>query len=160
MQHLSQYTLHDNNTWNKLNPWSDYEQSLDILDPYTLEALLLEMGSNYPESQQTTATVKHQAIAAMKQKLETAIEIIDQIAPVVEIYLAEENTPQDDDPSLYMMDEYGFASMHIKLFPYSSDGNALVSYRGYLEMVVDDRAMPKIPLWRDLPDYFVKGELV
>lgn len=160
MQHLSQYTLHDNNTWNKLNPWSDYEQSLDILDPYTLEALLLEMGSNYPTHQQSVATVKRQAMLEMKNKLEVAIEIIDQIAPVVEIYLAEENTPQDDDPSLYMTDEYGIASMHIKKFPYSSDGNALVSYRGYLQMVEDNRAMPKIPLWRDLPDYFIKGEMV
>jgi hypothetical protein len=160
MQHLNRFTLHDNNVWNKLNPWSDYEQSLDILDSYSLEALLLEMNSNYPESQQTAATVKRQAIAEMKSKLETAIEIIDQLASVVEIYLAEENTPQDDDPSLYMVDEYGFASMHIKKFPYSSDGNALVSYRGYLKMVEDDRTMPEIPLWRDLPDYFVKGEIV
>ena len=160
MQHLSQYTLHNNNVWNKLNPWSDYGQSLDILDPYTLESLLLEMGSNYPENKQSATTVKRQGLEAMKQKPDTAIEIIDQIAPVVEIYLAEENTPYDDNPDLYMTDEYGYASMRIKKFPYSADGNALVSYRGYLRMVEDEQAMPNIPLWRDLPDYFVKGEIV
>ena len=107
----------------------------------------------------TILTIKRQAITAMKNKLEVAIEIINQLAPVLEVYLAEENTSFEDDPSLYCKDQYGIYSMHLKRLPVTN-GSLVMSYQSYVSHMDSLNPNTKIPLWSDLPDYWVNGSYV
>jgi hypothetical protein len=150
-----------NNIWNKLNPWSACDQDMAILDPYTMAQLLLEMECNTQDHSQFN--IKRQAISEMKLKLETAIEIIDQLAPVLEIYLleiylAEQVSPYDETPNLYMTDYYGVQSMHIKCLPCAGgSGFVTVSYQSYVSYMDSLNPDTKIPTWASLQDYFVNG---
>ena len=145
-----------NNVWNRINPWSACEQDLVILDPYNVGMLLLEMQCNTPDH--SVANIKKQAVIEMKTKLQTAIEILNQNATAFSIYLFEENHSQDEYPDLYMEDDHGILSTHIKKLPYGGGGNILVSYRGYLREIGDSET--KVPSWDSLADYFVNGEIV
>lgn len=60
--------------WNNINLSSPYERQQDILDGYDCETLLLEVSCNLKEINRET--VKAQALASIKAKYNTAIEIL------------------------------------------------------------------------------------
>jgi hypothetical protein len=148
-----------NVVWNKINPWAERDHDLDILDPYSVGTLMLEMECNTQDHSQ--ASIKRQALESLKNKLETAIEIVNDMAPVLEIYLAEEASPYSETPNLYMQDYYGIRSMHIKCLPMSSgNGFVTVSYQSYVAQMDSLNPDSKIPAWSELEDYFVNGGYV
>ena len=145
-----------NVVWNRINPWSVCDCDLDLLDAYSVGQLLLEMECNTQD--RSSENIKRQAIAEMQNRLETAIEIVDNHKEVFAIYLFEETNSREDHPDLYLEDDYNIHSTHIKRIvtePYSRE--LLVSYRGYIKAIDD---LESIPSWDSLPDYFVNGELV
>lgn len=143
-----------NVVWNKINPWSNCDQDLAILDPYTVYQLLLEMECNTEDHSQ--GSIKQQAIASIQSKLETALEIVKDLAPILEIYLAEEASPYNETPNLYCQDYNGIYSMHLKRWPIQN-GSLVMSYRSYVVHTDSLNPDSKIPQWKDLQDYFVSG---
>lgn len=61
--------------WNNIDLKSPYERQQDILDGYDCETLLLEVACNLKEINRDT--VKAQAMLSIKQKYQTAIEILN-----------------------------------------------------------------------------------
>lgn len=147
-----------NNVWNRLNPWSNSESELPILDPYTINQIILEMGCN--EQDHSAANIAKCAIASVREKMNVAIEIIKQHANVLEIYLFEQENDIQDYRDLYEIDDFSIYSTHIKKIPTGDGSNCLVSYRGYLKFYADTPEDQLIPSWDSLADYWVRGEHV
>jgi len=61
--------------WNNINLKSPFESSQAILDPYDCDTILLEVACNVKEINKET--VKAQAMASIKVKYDTAIEILN-----------------------------------------------------------------------------------
>ena len=61
--------------WKNVNLNSNYESSQNILDGYNFDTLLLEISCNLKEINEST--VKAQAMLSIKQKYDTAIEILN-----------------------------------------------------------------------------------
>ncbi len=63
--------------WYNIDLESPRERDLDLLDSYNFETLLLEVACNIPDNKITRETVKKQAMESIRQKYETAIEILN-----------------------------------------------------------------------------------
>jgi hypothetical protein len=61
--------------WNNVNLSSPYESSQNLLDGYDFDTLLMEVECNLPTL--TKETIKAQAMLSIKQKYNTAIEILN-----------------------------------------------------------------------------------
>lgn len=61
--------------WANIDLKSNYQCSLNLLDPYNFDTLLLEVHCNLPVINRET--VKAQAMESIKAKYQTAIEILN-----------------------------------------------------------------------------------
>lgn len=61
--------------WQKVNLNDPYESNQNLLDPYDFDTLLLEIECNLPLI--NTETVKKQAILSIKNKYQTALDILN-----------------------------------------------------------------------------------
>lgn len=61
--------------WANVDLNSPCESALNMLDPYPFDTLLLEIHCNLPNI--TTATVKEQALKSIREKYNTALEILN-----------------------------------------------------------------------------------
>jgi hypothetical protein len=78
--------------WNNVNLENDFERSRDMLDSYDFETLLLEVSCNLREI--TPETVGEQALLSIKQKYDTAIEILEaNLENITKYAQAERATP-------------------------------------------------------------------
>ena len=61
--------------WNNIDLNSPFESSQPILDSYDCDTILLEVSCNLKEI--TKESVREQALKSIKEKYQTAIEILD-----------------------------------------------------------------------------------
>tara|TARA_R110000772_G_scaffold268686_3_gene397524 strand:+ start:7804 stop:8070 length:267 start_codon:yes stop_codon:yes gene_type:complete len=61
--------------WSNINLEDSYQKSLNILDPYNFETLLLEIHCNIKDSEINEQTVKKQFIESFEAKIREAKEV-------------------------------------------------------------------------------------
>ena len=61
--------------WNNINLEDSHQKSLNILDPYSFETLLLEVHCNIKDSEINEETVKKQFIESFEAKIREAKEV-------------------------------------------------------------------------------------
>lgn len=70
-------TAHNYGTdWSNIDLSSNYERSLNILEPYTFDTLLIELYCNLREEQLTPEEIEKHAINVMRARLSEATEIL------------------------------------------------------------------------------------
>jgi hypothetical protein len=63
--------------WSNIDLNSAYKRSLNLLDPYSFETLLLELHCNIPNEKLTKEEIQKHAKSVLLEKYQTAIEILN-----------------------------------------------------------------------------------
>lgn len=63
--------------WSKINLSDGYQRSLNLLENYTFDTLLLEVSCNIKDSEINKETVKAQALETINAKYQEALELLN-----------------------------------------------------------------------------------